>query len=62
LSPLIIGGPLSALDLIKNTLIATAESDSDTDNSYEIWKQILADVGQDDYSVQERFFDNKCLP
>lgn len=50
------GVPLSALDLIKNTLIASAESKADVDNSYEIWKQILFNVGQDDYSVQERFF------
>ena len=50
------GVPLSALDLIKNTLIASAESKADADNSYDIWKQILFNVGQDDYSVQERFF------
>ena len=50
------GVPLSALDLIKNTLIASAESNADADNSYEIWKQILSNVGHDDYSVQERFF------
>lgn len=50
------GVPLSALDLIKNTLISQAESNSDADDSYEIWKQILSNVGQDDYSVQERFF------
>lgn len=50
------GVPLSALDLIKNTLIAQAEDASDTDNSYEKWKYILNCVGQDDYSVQERFF------
>lgn len=50
------GVPLSALDLIKNTLIASAERKADADNSYEIWKQILFNVGQDDYSVQERFF------
>ncbi len=50
------GVPLSALDLIKNSLIATAEGKADADNSYEIWKQILFNVGQDDYSVQERFF------
>lgn len=47
---------LSALDLIKNTLIAQAEDASDADNSYEKWKYILNCVGQDDYSVQERFF------
>ena len=50
------GVPLSALDLIKNTLIAYAEKDADADNSYEKWKQILNNVGQDDYSLQERFF------
>ncbi len=50
------GVPLSALDLIKNTLIAQAEDSSYADNSYEKWKNILNYVGQDDYSVQERFF------
>lgn len=50
------GVPLSALDLIKNTLIAQAEDASDADNSYEKWKYILNCVGQEDYSVQERFF------
>ena len=50
------GVPLSALDLIKNTLIAQAESNFDADNAYEQWKQILTAVGQDDYNIQERFF------
>lgn len=50
------GVPLSALDLIKNTLIAQAESNFDADNAYEQWKQILSAVGQDDYNIQERFF------
>ena len=50
------GVPLSALDLIKNTLIAQAATEAEADNSYEIWKQILSNVGQDDYAVQERFF------
>lgn len=50
------GVPLSALDLIKNSLVAQAESAADADSAYEQWKQILKDVGQDDYSVQERFF------
>ena len=50
------GVPLSALDLIKNTLIAQAATETEADNSYEIWKQILFNVGQDDYAVQERFF------
>lgn len=50
------GVPLSALDLVKNTLISQASSDDDVNNSYEIWKQILNNVGQDDYAVEERFF------
>ena len=50
------GVPLSALDLIKNTLIARAATEAEAENSYELWKQILSNVGQDDYAVQERFF------
>ena len=50
------GVPLSALDLIKNSLIAQAENSADADNAYEQWKMILKYVGQDDYSIQERFF------
>lgn len=50
------GVPLSALDLIKNSLIAAADNMSDADNSYDVWKQILNNVGSDDYAVQERFF------
>ena len=50
------GVPLSALDLIKNTLIAQAENETVADNSYEQWKQILSNIGQDDYAIQERFF------
>lgn len=50
------GVPLSALDLIKNTLIAQAATEAEADNSYEVWKQILSNVSQDDYAVQERFF------
>ena len=50
------GVPLSALDLIKNTLIAQAATEAEADNSYDLWKQILSNVGQDDYAVQERFF------
>lgn len=48
------GVPLSALDLLKNTLISTAKQDAD--EVYEQWKGILSYVGPDDYSVQERFF------
>lgn len=50
------GVPLSALDLIKNSLIAQAENSADADNAYEQWKQVLKYIGQDDYSIQERFF------
>ena len=50
------GVPLSALDLIKNTLIARAENSADADNAYDEWKRILSNISQDDYSVQERFF------
>ena len=50
------GVPLSALDLIKNTLIAQASDDAETDAAYDKWKQILGYIGQDDYAVQERFF------
>lgn len=50
------GVPLSAIDLIKNTLIATADNESDADEAYEQWKQMLNNIAPDDYSVQERFF------
>lgn len=50
------GVPLSAIDLIKNTLIATADSESDADDAYELWKQILNNIAPNDYSMQERFF------
>ncbi len=50
------GVPLTSLDLIKNTLISRAESNHETDSSYEKWKQILQNVNPDNYSIQERFF------
>lgn len=50
------GVPLSALDLIKNSLISKAENMSGADSAYEQWKRILSLAGQDDYSTQERFF------
>lgn len=52
------GIPLSAIDLIKNTLISNAEIPDDitaTDKCYEQWKSILSFLS-DEYSVQERFF------
>lgn len=50
------GVPLSALDLIKNTLIAQADNEVSADKCYMKWKTILKYIGQDEYSVQERFF------
>lgn len=49
------GVPLSALDLIKNMLIAASESDNKSDECYNQWCDVLRFVG-DDYRVQERFF------
>lgn len=49
------GVPLSAIDLIKNVLIAAAEVDKKTSESYDLWRTTLSNIG-DDYSVQERFF------
>ena len=50
------GVPLSALDLIKNTLIAKADNESEADSSYEKWGAILNLIGSEDYAMQERFF------
>lgn len=50
------GVPLSAIDLIKNSLIAKALTDEEAEASYSKWKQILNYIGEEDYSVQERFF------
>ena len=50
------GVPLSAIDLIKNILIATADRNGiSADDCYEKWKTILGNI-TDDYGVQERFF------
>ncbi len=49
------GVPLSAIDLIKNVLIAAAETDNRTDECYDLWVSTLHNVGED-YSIQERFF------
>ncbi len=48
------GVPLSAIDLMKNTLIRYAGDEAD--NNYNLWKNILVNIGPDDYAVQERFF------
>lgn len=50
------GVPLSAVDLIKNTLLSKiACADSDLDYYFEQWQEILKRLG-DDYATQERFF------
>ena len=51
------GTPLTAVDLIKNLLLARLDIDDNgnIDYYFEKWTQILNYIG-DDYSVQERFF------
>ena len=49
------GVPLSAVDLIKNTLISCSESSNKSDECYEEWKTSLGYL-TDEYSTQERFF------
>lgn len=49
------GVPLSAVDLIKNTLISASESGKKSDECYEEWKTALGYL-TDEYSTQERFF------
>lgn len=48
------GVPLSAIDLIKNILIAKADEYGLADKCYNQWKEALDNIGSD-YSVQERF-------
>lgn len=51
------GVPLSAIDLIKNKLLAKLESieNDHIDAYYQHWNKILGYLGED-YSIQERFF------
>lgn len=51
------GVPLSAVDLIKNTLLAkVVDADGDElDYYFEQWQEVLRNLG-DDYATQERFF------
>ena len=48
------GVPLSAVDLIKNILIAEADGRGRADECYNQWKDALDNIGSD-YAVQERF-------
>lgn len=51
------GVPLTAIDLIKNKLLALMEKKEpgNIEVNYEKWKQVIDALG-DDYNVQERFF------
>lgn len=51
------GVPLTAVDLIKNKLLAKLESQQkgSIDKHYNRWKKVMEALG-DDYAVQERFF------
>ncbi len=51
------GLPLTPIDLIKNTLLASTDTDSDQgiDDVFETWTNLLENLG-DTYNVQERFF------
>jgi len=51
------GMPLTAIDLIKNKLLARLETTepSKVDHYFDVWNKLLRYLG-DDYSIQERFF------
>lgn len=51
------GVPLTAIDLIKNKLLAILESQDkgSIDKQYNRWKKVIDSLGED-YAVQERFF------
>ena len=49
------GAKLNAIDLIKNSLMAEAEKNQESDSCYEKWQRIQERLG-DEYSPQERFF------
>ncbi len=51
------GVPLTAIDLIKNKLLAVLEAQDkgSIDKQYNRWKRVIDALG-DDYAVQERFF------
>lgn len=51
------GVALTAIDLIKNKLLATLESQDpgSIDDNYDRWKRVMDALGED-YAVQERFF------
>jgi len=49
------GTPLTAIDLMKNTILSKARNDAEVDIYYEQWKELIESL-TDDYHTQERFF------
>lgn len=49
------GTPLTAIDLMKNTILSKARNNDEVDNYYEQWKSLIESL-TDDYHTQERFF------
>ena len=49
------GTPLTAIDLMKNTILSKAKSNEEVDAYYEQWKSLIESL-TDDYHTQERFF------
>lgn len=50
------GTPLTAIDLMKNLILARSEKvDIKSDDCFELWNELLQAL-TDDYAVQERFF------
>jgi len=54
------GKPLSAIDLIKNSLVSASDQNNESESAYSKWKKILwylwDDDSWDNYAIQERFF------
>ena len=49
------GTPLTAIDLMKNTILSKAKNNEEVDTYYEQWKSLIESL-TDDYHTQERFF------
>lgn len=49
------GTPLTAIDLMKNTILSKAKNEIEVDMYYEQWKSLIESL-TDDYHTQERFF------
>ncbi len=56
------GTPLTAIDLMKNLIMARAESNNLTiDDCFNRWQMLLGNLS-DDYGIQERFFVTIIMP